>query len=193
MATFVPSAAANANSSPIKITPITGEFDQEFYETTYHTLISLNGPLTGKARDDVKIEWTLKLELVDKAGAPDPEMTAMRMASGAEVDLGCTNGGVEETTELLTLDSHNHLASSSFEWHHPDAQDSVPSGRYHCNHALQGPHGHQGLITVTVSDAKWTCVATFKGTHSSIPDTDTRARDPNVRDGTASEPTCRKN
>jgi len=27
-----------------------------------------------------------------------------------------------------------------------------------------GPHGHQGLITISVSDGHWRCTATYKGT-----------------------------
>jgi hypothetical protein len=38
----------------------------------------------------VTVTWTLKLELVDKAGAPDPATPG----SGAAVDLGRTNAGV---------------------------------------------------------------------------------------------------
>ena len=33
--------------------------------------------------------WTLKLELVDKAGTPDPATPG----SGAAVDVGCANDG----------------------------------------------------------------------------------------------------
>jgi hypothetical protein len=186
--TFVPSTAASANSSPIEITPITGVFHPSLFETTYHTLITFNEPLLGEATDDVRVEWTLKLELVDKAGAPDPTT----LGSGAAVDIGCTNHGVEEKTEVVTFRHKEYLRTSFFEWHHPDAANSDPVGWYHCNHELQGPHGHQGLITLVISDAKWRCVATFKGTHSSILNTNPHVPNPNVKNGTASEPTCRR-
>src|SRR5262249_44436828 len=98
--------------------------------------------------------------------------------SGAAVDIGCSNAvGVRTPQEELVKVGH---ISPSFIWHHPDAADSVPAGTYHCNHEDMGPHGHQGLITVTVADKHWKCTATYKGTEQS------------VKDGTASEPVCPK-
>lgn len=70
-----------------------------------------------------------------------------------------------------------------FSWFHPDAVDSTPPGKYACNHADQGPSGHQGLVTAVVSDGVWQCTASFKGTHSSTPTS--------VTDGTASQPVCK--
>jgi len=41
-------------------------------------------------------------------------------------------------------------------WHHADSDG--------CNHELQGPFGHQGTVTVIVSDGTWDCTATYDGT-----------------------------
>ena len=81
--------------------------------------------------------------------------------------------------------------SSQFVWHHPSPPDSNPPGRYHCNHLDEGPRGHQGLVSVIVSNKSWKCTATYKGTESSLP---TKVNEPNmnVRNATASEPTCMK-
>jgi hypothetical protein len=191
VASFIPSTAAHASSkSPIELSPIEGYFLQNLYETTYHERIKFATP----TKATVKVVWTLKLELVDKAGTPDPEMTASGMASGAAVDVGCSNHGILETTSDLVFDNHydyTYGRTATFQWHHPDAQDSDPEGWYHCDHALQGPHGHQGLITVVATYEGWKCVATFKGTHSSL--IPKRGKpNPNVKNGTASEPTCSK-
>ena len=43
-------------------------------------------------------------------------------------------------------------------WHHSDTDG--------CNHALMGPAGHLGTVTVTVKNAFWTCTATFFGTNT---------------------------
>ena len=43
-------------------------------------------------------------------------------------------------------------------WHHADTDG--------CNHALMGPAGHLGTVTVTVKNAFWTCTATFFGTNT---------------------------
>ncbi len=134
--------------------------------------------LNGKP-EPVTVTWTLKLELVDKAGAPEPTTPG----SGAAVDLGCTNDGVgvqQPQTEVVRV---GH-ATPAFIWHHPDAADSVPPGRYHCDHLDMGPRGHQGLITVVVADKEWECTATYKGTNSSTAKS--------VEENTASEPKCSK-
>jgi hypothetical protein len=41
-------------------------------------------------------------------------------------------------------------------WHHADTDG--------CNHALMGPYGHTGTVTVIVKTSDWECTATFFGT-----------------------------
>jgi hypothetical protein len=103
--------------------------------------------------------------------------------SGTAVDLGCTNAGVGTHEPQKTTVEKGHT-TTSFVWYHPDPDASVPPGKYHCDHADMGPHGHQGLITVVVADKDWSCTATYKGTLSS-----TAA---SLTNGTASEPKCSK-
>lgn len=189
-AALVPSTAANAfPKSPIKMNPIHAEFQQSAYRTVYISRIDIDSPI---AAAGLTVTWKLKLELVDKAGAPDPEMTAMGLKSGAAVDPGCSNHGDLEQTEHYTADQlkrFGYKVTPDFLWYHPDAADSYPAGWFHCNHMLQGPHGHQGLITVVVSYGSWDCSATFKGTHSSVP-APSGTPNPNVENETASEPMC---
>ncbi|HEX7626668.1 MAG TPA: PKD domain-containing protein [Gaiellaceae bacterium] len=66
---------------------------------------------------------------------------------GGAVDAGCTNRGVLTGT------------TATFVWHH----GGTPAD--HCDHAKMGPSGHEGLLTVVVSDKTWSCTATFKGTN----------------------------
>jgi hypothetical protein len=137
-------------------------------------------------------KWTLHLELVDPAGAPDPG----EPGATAAVNLGCNNAGVG-------LPAHPYVATTrslvgNFFWHHPDLAESIPPGKYHCNHLDMGPHGHQGLITVVVQDDRWTCTASYKGTNSTStnpllsPDDPPSAADiaRSVKNGTASTPKC---
>jgi hypothetical protein len=172
------SAVARPRENPaatISIEPIQATFIPAARETRYHvSRYHVNGKPTA-----VTVTWTLKLELVDEAGAPVPGTPG----SGAAVDLGCTNNGVGVTEPQKTVVERGD-GTTSFTWHHPDAADSVPPGRYHCDHMDMGPHGHQGLVTVVVADKDWKCTATYKGTNSSTPTS--------VKDGTASEPKCVK-
>ena len=175
---FASSAAARPGSKPalsITIDPIEATFIPAARETRYHVFrYHVNGKPTA-----VTVTWTLHLQLVEKAGAPDPGTPG----SGAAVDLGCTNAGVGVAEPQKTIVEVGN-GTTSFVWHHPDAADSVPPGRYHCDHMDMGPHGHQGLVKVIVADKEWECTATYKGTNSSTP--------LSVKDGTASEPKCAK-
>jgi hypothetical protein len=176
---FAASAVARPGTEPsFSIGPIQATFDPLRRETGYAV-----SRYTVKGRTTVlHVTWTLHLELVDKAGAPDPGTPG----SGAAVDLGCTNDGVgvHEPKFGAVQPNLDDVFPGFFVWHHPDAADSIPPGRYHCNHLEMGPHGHQGLITVVVENNKWKCTATYKGTNSSTKES--------VKDGTASTPKCVK-
>ena len=177
LAVLVPAgAAAPAKPSPtISIGTIDATFNPAGRLTRY-TVSRFH--LNGKP-EQVTVTWTLKLELVDKAGAPDPATPG----SGAAVDLGCTNAGVGTHEPQKTVVEKGH-PTTTFVWHHPDAPASVPPGRYNCDHNDMSPRGHQGLVTVVVADKQWSCTATYKGTVSSTAKS--------VAEQTASEPKCSK-
>lgn len=140
--------SAQAESSPLGLSAVTAEFVQAEFATHYTVeAVDLSGT--------PKYSWSLKLELVDRPGAPDPT----NPGSAATVDPGCTNN-------LYGLSPSDTSHSTEFVWHHPDPQDSVPLGRYHCNHQLEGPSGHQGVVTVTVTQGTWVCTASYDGTNS---------------------------
>lgn len=171
------SPARSAKPGPnVAISEMTARFFPAVRETRYGLHVTrLNGNT-----EPLHMTWTLTLELVDKAGAPNPGT----VGSGAAVDLGCTNANVGLPAPAIAPDKDTLSEFIIFVWHHPDPPDSVPVGKYHCNHADMGPRGHQGLITFVVSDKQWRCTATYKGTNSST--------GKSVKDGTASEPTCRR-
>ena len=69
-----------------------------------------------------------------------------------ENDTACNNDG--------TLTG----IGNEFVWHHGNEGDPISND--HCNHDGDaiGPTGHQGTVSVEVSDAKWTCTASYTGT-----------------------------
>ncbi|HEV7134096.1 MAG TPA: hypothetical protein VIG35_04035 [Gaiellaceae bacterium] len=169
----LPAGAGAAPSASISIGAIQATFVPAQRETVYSvSRFHLNGK-----PEAVTVSWSLHLELVDKAGAPEPGTAG----TGAAVDLGCTNAGVGIPEPQKTV-SEPGQPTAGFVWHHPDAADSVPKGRYHCDHGDMGPHGHQGLVTVVVADKEWRCTATYKGSNTSTAQSD--------KDGTASVPKC---
>jgi hypothetical protein len=165
-----------------RIAAVAANFDQATFSTQYTVAITGNtqgstmAPLPGA----MTVSWRLQLQLVDAAGAPNPT----NPGSGAAVDIGCTNAGVGTPNPLVdNLKPTGTTANDVFSWFHPDAASSTPPGKYACNHADEGPSGHQGLITAVVSDGVWQCTATYKGTNTSTATS--------VTDGTASQPVCK--
>lgn len=182
----VPASVA-AGQAPFTITPIGAYFRPPLFETDYR--------VSWAHHDGTKVvpivEWTLKLQIVGgDAGKPSPEAPG----SAGAVDLGCSNAGVGIEKPFVTKDvkgryynpdTHeiSFTGKPAFVWHHPDAADSRPLGRYACNHLEMGPHGHQGLITVTVTANHYRCTATYMGTNTG--EGSDRAQRP------SGEPTCR--
>jgi len=88
-------------------------------------------------------QWTL--DITDPAGRVDPTKP---------LDPDCNNHGVLAGTD------------KTFIWHHGNSGDKTGHDDG-CNHDVYGLWGHQGLITVTVSDSAGDhCTATYKGTYS---------------------------
>jgi hypothetical protein len=166
------------------IGPIIAHFVEKEFMTDYTGTVlgdSKAGPVPAA---DFTFTWRLELTLVDRDGAPDPGVPS----SGAAVDLLCNNDR-KGIPEPFISRQHFHAGASYgveydfFGWYHPDPGKDPPLDVYHCNHLEQGPKGHQGLITLTVSDSKWQCTATYKGTKESGLD--------RVKQGIASEPVCK--
>lgn len=132
--------ASQAATSSVVLSPITATFVPSQFATHYTVRASdlSKRPLT--------YAWTLSVQLVDKSGAADPATPG----SHAGVDLGCNN--------------HAKLSATTptFVWQHGDASLG------NCNHAKMGPSGHQGKITLVLSDGNWSCTATYLGTNTGL-------------------------
>jgi hypothetical protein len=104
----------------------------------------------------ITYHWTVTLQAVDPS---------------VGIDTACNNHGALKGT------------GSKFVWHHGNAGDPIHDDG--CDHTKQGKYGHQGLISVVVTDDHgWKCTATYKGTSSS----DAKS----VQNGVASAPACAK-
>jgi len=132
-------AALNSTSS-VSLSPITATFQQVEYATHFTVHAS---DTSGKS---LSYTWSLKLQLIDKSRATNPGTPG----SAAAVDLGCSNQGKLSAT------------TSEFIWKHGDASLG------NCDHSKMGPSGHQGKVTVVVSDGLWVCTASYGGTNSGV-------------------------
>jgi hypothetical protein len=179
-------AGTEAKSPPLIISAIHATFVPPAFETVYHVAWTL--PENDKVEPTV--EWRLHLQIVGgDAGKPSPDSPG----SGGAVDPGCSNAGVgiqapfdgsKPTRRQIDFKAREIVTfATPFTWHHPDPAESDPPGRYHCNHLLMGPHGHQGLITVTVTLGHYQCRASYLGTNTGT------GRDRSQRP--FGEPTCR--
>ncbi len=131
-------SASTSRASNLSIDKIQAVFSDPDRATTYSV------PVHESASATLSYVWTLTLTAVDPAVDVD----------GLTIDANCDNHGMLSGTD------------PTFVWHHGNKGD--PFHDDDCNHDLQGKYGHQGLISVTVTDsAGWRCDATYKGTLSS--------------------------
>lgn len=133
-------SAGGARAAKLNISRIQAVFSDPDRATTYSVVPE-------ESDSNVKCctyQWTLALQAVD----PNVDV------DGISVDADGDNHGVLTGT------------ASTFVWHHGNKGD--PNHDDGCNHDLQGKYGHQGLITLVVTDAAgWRCQTTYKGTLSS--------------------------
>lgn len=129
-----------SGASPLGMGPIKATFAPSEFATHYEVenVVDLAGTPT--------YAWTLKLQLVDPAGAANPS----EPGSAAAVDAKCDSRGVPTGTGI------------EFVWHHGDA---APDS---CNHLKMGPSGHQGVVTVVVTGGGWECTASYDGTNDGV-------------------------
>jgi hypothetical protein len=149
------------------ISPIDAVFSQDCHCTDYQVTVFVAHAI---ATTDWTVSWSLALSLVDPKGAPDPQAAG----SGAALDAGCNNNGAGTkslATSTLRFSGDESQQNTSFTWYHPDAAVTPPgyaAGTFHCNHRLQGPRGHQGIVVVLVSHGVLICRAEYQGTHSGM-------------------------
>ena len=112
----------------------------------------------------VTYDWTLSLGLVDFPGARPPGSPD----SGAAFDPSCDNALLPGGS-LVSFNrrSDTYLwtkLAEEFTWFHGD-KGAYPGSSYGCDHHKMGPSGHQGIVSVTVSDGTWSCTATTDGSN----------------------------
>jgi hypothetical protein len=159
---------------PWSVGPIQAQFNPACFCTTYS--IDILSPDRITFTNDWQVVWKLKLTLVDQAGAPDPSTPG----SAAGVDGACDNAGLGTANPVtdhvsLTFKTQNGKdvqgGTDAFVWHHPDPTSTPPgyqAGYFHCNHLLQGPLGHQGAISVTITHGTQKCTDSYFGSHSGL-------------------------
>ncbi|MFI5034797.1 MAG: PKD domain-containing protein [Acidimicrobiales bacterium] len=135
----VTATGASTATSTVALAPITATFVQSQFATHY-TVIARD-----TAGRPLTYLWTLKLQLVDPAGSSNPSTGSL-----AAVDPGCNNHG-----KLTSV-------AAQFVWQHGDASLGG------CDHSKMGPSGHQGRITLVVSDGAWACTAIYNGTNTGV-------------------------
>ncbi len=168
--TLAPVTPTGSAAVKWSISPISATFDQGCYCTTYDVVITT----LHEQYDTWRVTWTLTLVVVPgDSGLGDPGTPG----SMAAVDGGCTNAGkgvttpVVDSTRLRANATRNSSSGDdSFTWTHPDPHVIEP---YACNHASQGPHGHEGIIKVVVAHGAQTCTVAYYGTHTGM-STDTQ-------------------
>jgi hypothetical protein len=148
------------------ITPITATFVQAEFATHYTVRLRSSA---GNPTDRIEVRWTLAIACIDP-GCPNKNGTLDHPLP--DRDAGCNNHGVG--TKRAYDQALFPGRRAEFVWHHGDFDG--------CNHAKEGPRGHQGIITVAATDGRVQCTATYKGTVTSTPTS--------IKDGTASRPKC---
>jgi tetratricopeptide (TPR) repeat protein len=115
-------------------------------------------------RAKLTYDWVLSLGLVDFPGAAPPG----NPDSGAAFDPTCNNaylaGGMLESFDQWSDTYVWTKLGADFTWYHGDKGSYLPSA-YGCDHHKMGPSGHQGIVSVTVSDGTWSCTATTDGSN----------------------------
>jgi hypothetical protein len=160
---LTPISANPSNSAVVwSISPIDAIFSQDCFCTDYAIGISAESGVVPE-NNVWTVKWTLQLVLVDSAGAPDPTVAG----SGAAEDSGCNNNGTGVSSPVVQMTPPS--GQEHFTWYHPDPSNAPPgfaAGVFHCDHRLQGPSGHQGVIYVQVDHGAQRCTAEYSGTRS---------------------------
>lgn len=162
----VTTPTSNPSGVSWSISAIDAVFSQSCFCTDYQVTVFVQSvTVTG----DWTVAWSLRLALVDPAGSSDVQVPG----SHAQVDPGCNNDGVGTTRAVMDALRFGLPGDkdSSFTWFHPDPTVSAndqPPGVYRCNHSLQGAHGHEGIVTATVTHGALRCTAIYWGTKSGM-------------------------
>lgn len=142
------------------VKPVSAVFVQKDLATKYTVEVVTRG----KAKPKLRYSWLLTLELIDPPGSrpvgnPD---------AAAGFDPTCNNAYLRGGS-LLGADKFGAAyvwrnLTDEFTWYHGDP-GAYPGSSYGCNHRKMGPSGHQGIVSVGVSDGTWVCTSTIDGSN----------------------------
>jgi hypothetical protein len=128
------------------------------------------GSITGEHT----FRWTLTLEQIDPDGSSPEGFQSSDAAapdySSAGFDPKCNNsilpGGQQSSSGAGRAVYVWSGLLDEFTWYHGDV-GSYPGSSYGCNHKKMGARGHQGTVTVVITDGRWVCTASIEGTNLS--------------------------
>jgi hypothetical protein len=160
----------NVQDTTVHLAPVTSVFDPLNLATKYTAAASDSAPTA-----TLTYTWSLSLELVDPKGAHATGIPG----SHAAVDPGCDDAyfpGGKRVPPAPGLGGLSTLVPGftppetfvwtidvpAFTWYHGDP-GTYPASRYGCDNEKVGPSGHQGVVTVTVTDGVWSCSSHLDG------------------------------
>ena len=157
-----------ANARPPK--PVVSTIFASFLPRKLATLYSISVISTGGAKPTYR--WTLSLEQIDPdksspAGFQSSDPAAPNYAS-AGFDPSCNNVLLPNAVESSKTASEAVYVwsglANEFTWYHGD-KGSYPQSSYGCDHTKMGARGHQGIVSVKVTEGNWVCTASIDGTN----------------------------
>ena len=162
---FIEHAAARPPKPTVS--PIYAVFLPKILATKYTIRAIPNGGGAGAT-----YRWTLTLEQIDPANSSPPGFQSSNPSepdyASAGFDPTCNNSLLPDGKQTAATGSKAVYVWSSlldaFTWYHGDV-GSYPGSTYGCNHKKMGARGHQGIVTVVVTDGRWVCTASIDGTN----------------------------
>ena len=122
--------------------------------------------------NSVTYRWTLALQQIDPNKSSPPGFQSSNPGApnyaSAGFDPKCNNSflpdGKQSSSSTFRAVYIWTDQLDAFTWYHGDV-GSYPGSSYGCDHTKMGARGHQGIVTVEVTDGRWVCTASIDGTN----------------------------
>lgn len=119
--------------------------------------------------------WTLTLKQVDPDKSSPPGFQSSDplapLYASAGLDPSCNNSLLPNGQQTTSRDGSTAYVwsdlSNELTWFHGD-KGSYPGSNYGCDHTKMGERGHQGIVTVEITQGNWVCSASIDGTNLSL-------------------------
>lgn len=136
------------------------------------TKYTINAKASGSGK--LTFRWTLTLEQIDPDKSSPEGFQSSNASqpdySSAAFDPRCNNSLLPDGRQTSASGSKAVYVWSElqdeFTWYHGDV-GSYPGSTYGCDHKKMGARGHQGIVTVAVTEGNWVCTASIEGTNLS--------------------------